>query len=431
MVSIVILFSSYAQAESLANVKFPVVELGSCGSQKECMIYCNDAAHMDACINFAEKNNLMKKEDIDMGRKVAGLVKEGKTPGKCATRESCENYCKGDIAHLDECLSFGEANGLIPPNELAEAKKIAKALSEGAKLPGGCKTKGECESYCEDGGHIDECLVFAEKAHILNPKELDEAKKVAPFIKSGETPGGCKTQNSCKDYCAEGSHFDECISFAEKAGFVNKEEAEMAKKTGGVGPGGCKSKEECATYCANEGNATECKNYAIERGLISKEEMEKVKGGGQSIRSGLDKIPPEARGEAEVCLQGVLGSSYQDVLDGKQDVTKDQGEKVGPCFNNAIGSFKDKMMQKAGAPRRTEGDGSSSVSPEDMMKNIPKEYQGMIQGGPPSEVQGGPPANVPTGIPDEYKNMIPADIPNGGAGGPPSGVQGGPPDGYR
>lgn len=404
IISAVILFSSYAHAQQLSNIKYPVAELGNCGSQKECMAYCDDKAHMDQCIGFAEKNNLMSKEDAAMGRKVSALVKEGKTPGQCVTREACENYCKGNTDHLNECLSFGEANGLIPPSELAEAKKIAEALKSGAKLPGGCKTKGECENYCEGGSHIDECLSFAEAAGLIPPEQLAEARKVAPFLKSGEMPGKCKTQSECKDYCADNSHFDECISFAEKAGFVNKEEADLAKKTGGVGPGGCKSKDECSAYCADTNHAEECKNYAIEKGLVSKEELEQIKGGGQSIKTGLDKIPPEARGEAESCLRGIFGDSYQDVLDGKKEITKDQGAKVGPCFNAAIGSFKDKMMQKAGAPRRTdEGGGGTSQG------GIPEQYQGSVQGGPPSD------------IPDQYKNMIPAGIPGPGAGGPPAG----------
>ena len=48
--------------------------------------------------------------------------------------------------------------------ELEEAKKAAKAMMSGVKPPGNCKGKNQCDTYCSDSSHMEECLNFAEKS---------------------------------------------------------------------------------------------------------------------------------------------------------------------------------------------------------------------------------------------------------------------------
>ena len=313
------------------DIVYPIPELGNCADKKACENYCNKSENMESCINYAEKNNLMTKEEIKISKAVAIKIKEGKMPGNCNDKKTCENYCQGNVANLDECLAFADEIGMTD-DSIIEGKKIAKALKEGVNLPGNCKTKNECKTYCADLNNIDECLNFGDKAGIIDPEELSEAKKVIAFIKSGETPGKCKRKVDCDAYCKIESNFAECLAFAEKAGFVSKEEAELAKE------------------------------------------------GAENLKAGLEKIPLEARPDAESCLNNIFDGRLQDVLDKKVPITRIQGEKIGSCIEGAVSKYVEKMKQQA-APQGG---------------NIPEGVQG-------------PPVNIPTGTP------------------PPTGVQQGPP----
>ncbi|GEM_PF-1779436 len=247
-----------------AAVTAPIPALGGCANEKECRAYCNDPAHMEACVAYGEKNNLLSSEDASRAKKFFDAQKGGGTPGACTSADSCASYCE-NIAHIDECIAFAEKHNFLSGEELADARRAAKAKSDGLAFPGGCTSKASCENYCEAAGHIEECLAFAEKSGFLPPEELAQARKVAPLIARGEAPGGCTSKKSCEAYCDGEGHLDECIDFGVKAGFVKPEEVEMIKKTGGKGPGGCHSKEQCATYCQQ--NQQDCMSWAKENGL--------------------------------------------------------------------------------------------------------------------------------------------------------------------
>ncbi len=342
--SIFLLGAGFASA-AFDNLKYPIEELGSCGSKAECATYCNKTENMSACISYAEQKQLMSKEEIKTSKLVAEKMKIGKMPGSCSSKETCETYCQGDLNHLEECLSFADEIGMNNAS-IEEGKRVAKALKEGAALPGGCTTKETCETYCADSNNIEECLNFGEKSGIIGAEELAEAKKVMQFIKSGETPGGCKRKADCDSYCQQEGNFQECLAFAEKAGFVSKEEAEMAKKSGGKGPGGCKSQAECEAYCVDDAHLDECVEFGLRTGAISKEDVELMKGGVETLRAGLDKIPAEAKPDAEACLNNVFGGKLQEVLGGTVKITKTQGDKIGPCIEEAVSKYAQQQMEK-------------------------------------------------------------------------------------
>src|SRR3989344_1244452 len=132
-------------------ITFPVVELGGCESKEACHRYCEDPANHEACIDFAEKHNLISEDEITIARKIG----TEKGPGGCVGL-ACKTYCEDD-AHIDECLAFAEANDLIPPEEIAIAKEVR---TKGG--PGGCRSERECRAYCDAEGHFEECLAFAE-----------------------------------------------------------------------------------------------------------------------------------------------------------------------------------------------------------------------------------------------------------------------------
>src|SRR3989344_2323267 len=274
-----------ALATSKADIIFPVTELGGCKDEADCRAYCEKRDNVDvirACLTFAKKHNLLPADVIAQGEKFADVAAGG-GPGGCRDEETCVAYCE-NIANIQECVLFVEKYDLLPEDELAEVKDIASALKAGAKLPGDCTGKENCFAYCEDPSHIDECLDFAEKAGFISGDELAEARKVAPFLKSGETPGGCKSKTECEAYCGYPDHVDECINFAEKLGLMTAREAELIKKAAGKSPGDCalgsKNPEEaqvqCATFCNEEENRQTCFSFAVEMGLMTAEEASQI-----------------------------------------------------------------------------------------------------------------------------------------------------------
>ncbi len=387
-----------AQPTSTSVVGYPISELGGCKNQTDCKDFCGKGENMTICVNFAEKKGMLSGEELRVSRLVAEKVAKKQTPGGCSTKEACESFCQGKVENINECISFGEDIGVIPKSELAEAKKIAMALSKGSKMPGACKTKNECENFCSVASHIDECLNFAEAAGILNPKDLEEARKVAPFLKKGETPGKCQTKESCDSYCGEDSHFEECIGFAEKAGFISNEDASMAKKVGGKGPGGCKGKDECMSYCDLEQHSVECSNFAKEKGLLTKEQEENINTGVDRMKAGLEQIPPEARAEIISCLEKSIGKEKFDRIMAKQDMpTQSIGGKIEACFGKIEEVMKSKII-KEGISGGTAG--GAAPSKEEIMKNIPE--------------------GVPSGVREQIEKQIESQIPPQSPGVPSS-----------
>ena len=311
---------------SAPNIEYPVPELGNCKNETDCKSYCDKPANIEACINFAEKHNLIPQEEIEQAKKF--IAAGGKGPGGCASKESCEAYCN-DVNHIEECIAFGEENGLIPPDELEEARKVRDALRKGAQLPGGCRNKRECDAYCSVSEHMEECISFAETAGFIPPEELVDARKAFEAMKKGVKLPPCRGKTECDAYCAEPGNFEVCITFAEAAGFVSSEEAAMARKTGGRGPGNCRDKKECEAFCQNQDNQEICFNFGKEHGLIPEAELQKMEEGKQKMMEGFLNAPPEV----SECLTNALGSEYIEKLkSGTALPSRDVGDKMQECF---------------------------------------------------------------------------------------------------
>jgi len=316
-------------AQSIDDIEFPIEELGGCLSESDCHVYCNALDHISECIDFSLEHGLMTPEEAELARAV-GVLDIG--PGGCQSHEECEAYCE-NIANINECLAFAEEFDVLSPDELEDARRVADALASGAELPGGCTSEDSCERYCEDVAHIDECLAFAEAAGFLSPEELEEARRVAPFLKAGTTPGGCQSEDECEAYCEGPDNFEECIAFAVEAGFISPEEAELARRTGGVGPGGCHSENGCEEYCNNPDNIEECFAFAKEHGLISDEELAHLEEGIGRLQEGLENAPPETR----ACLEEQLGANVVlEIESGEFSPGPEIGEQLRECFERYI-----------------------------------------------------------------------------------------------
>lgn len=339
--------------QKIAGIIFPIVELGDCTSKKECRAYCDSAVHMEECVLFAESHGLINKDEANRAKKFTKEVRARTGPGKCDSPQGCRAYCE-DITHIDECVAFAEKHD-FGGEEYKQGKKLNQFLKGGGTMPGGCTSRVSCEAYCSNFSHAEECYVFAEKSGIAGDdddsvdKDLqdegmgrpgvhreggmpsrEQMKKLVELVTKGETPGKCQSKNECESYCRVEEHMDECTTFAEKMGFMGKEDVERAKRFRSQGgPGGCKTQEECDKFCNTLENRGICFAFAEENNLISKEELARMKDGMVRMRAGLDNAPKEVR----ECLKSSLGETIiTDIQSGTMVPGPEIGERMRGCF---------------------------------------------------------------------------------------------------
>ncbi len=378
-ISFIIISLALIGSVGAQNIQYPVKELGNCKDESACKSYCDKPENMKPCIAFAEKNNLMSKEEIEMAKKF--LATGGKGPGDCRGKDECNAYCN-DIAHIDECVTFAVENNLMLPEELEEAKKVQAAIKRGAKPPP-CGNKKQCDVYCEEPEHMEKCIAFGIEAGFIQGKELEDVQKMLAAVKRGVKPPPCKGKEACdaycsnpdnmemcmnfameagfmneqekadsqkmlqalkkgikppncrgKDecdtYCSQEQNFNECTNFAEAAGFMTPEEAAMARKTGGKGPGNCKGKDECDAFCNNPDNQETCFNFAKDNGMIPEADLKQMEEGQKKFQESMQNLPSEV----EDCIKTAVGNDlFEKLKNGQAVPPKDMTEKIGSCFS--------------------------------------------------------------------------------------------------
>lgn len=321
------IFLGVVSVASAQEISFPVAELGNCESKEACREYCENEANIEACVAFAKSNGI-NTGDAENAKQFSKILKEKGGPGGCKSPTECEAYC-GDSTRMDECLAFAEANGLLDKEKIAEIKAMAGKFKQGFTGPGGCTSKESCEAYCSDAAHQDECLTFAEKHGFVKKDEVERMKKFRELQSRGETPGGCNSKESCESYCSDTSHQEECFAFAETSGLATKEDLERFKKTGGKGPGGCASKEACESFCNAKENQAVCLEFAKSHGFIKDGDAKHIEEGFSRIRQGLEHAPPEI----QTCLKEKFGEGFLEKAKSGEFAPNLQGsEGMRQCF---------------------------------------------------------------------------------------------------
>ncbi len=314
------------EKDAAQGITFPVEELGSCANKKSCKAYCDDATHITACVAFAEKHGLMNKNESEQAKKFANALKTEGGPGGCTSAEMCRTFCS-TIANLETCIAFADKQGISLKAD-DPGRKILKYLKAGGQMPGNCTSQESCKTYCEDLSHADECTAFSEKAG-LAPVRTDQAKKLAELAKNGETPGKCSSKDTCEAYCRQKENFNECAAFARKAGLISDDEEKTLRATGQKGPGGCDSREACEAYCKDETHREECFTFAKEKGLVKPEAIQQVKEGLVRVRAGLEQTPPEVA----ACIKTTLGEGVvEKIQSGELTPGSDVGGRIQECF---------------------------------------------------------------------------------------------------
>ena len=289
-----------AQARKFRNQTGP----GGCKGDA-CRTYCENPEHFEECTKFAEEQGFITKEDAANARehfKRGRAFSKGESPGGCRDERECRTYCEAP-GHLDECLDFGVRQGFMTQEEAARIREQAKrGFAPDKPGPGGCKGEA-CRTYCENPDHAEECLRFAEENHLMPPEELARAKKGLQALKKGG-PGGCGGEKACHAYCENPDHAEECVNFAVENGFMSPEEAERAKKftqqARDGGPGGCRG-EQCRDYCENPEHQEECFAFAQKNGLVTEDEQKRFETGQKLDKHVKEMGGPGGCGDEQSC----------------------------------------------------------------------------------------------------------------------------------
>ena len=400
---------------------------GGCKGVNACKAYCDDIANIKECIIFAEENDLIPPEELEEAKKVIQAIDKGFTPPPCRGKKECDTYCS-DAVNMERCISFGEAAGLIPPEEIEGAKKMIQAIKKGATPPP-CKGKDACDVYCNEGDHMAQCMEFAIAAGFMEGEEAKEAEKMLGLLKQGIKMPNCKGKEECEAYCQEEAHIEECLTFSVAAGYMKPEDAERARKTGGRGPGGCKSEAECKAFCDNPDNGQVCLEFATQMGQISPDEAQKMMEGGRRMQQGqqIQQTGPGGCKGQEECAAFCGNPENQTACSQFEPTPQERGGQMPPPDGSQSGD-----MGMPPETYRQPGD----VPPEGWQGPPPDGYQpGMTP--PEGYQQGGPPPQgeqfVPMGQVGPMPNSGPTPTDGGGGGfvpmGPPPGDSGGAPSG--
>ena len=300
---------------------------GGCKGKDECEAYCNNMDRMNECISFAVENNLMPPGELEEAKKVQAAIKRGVKPPPCGNKKQCDIYCD-QSEHMEECIAFGIEAGFIQGKELEDVQKMLAAVKRGVKPPP-CKGKEACDAYCSSPDNMEVCMNFAMEAGFMNEQEKTDSQKMLQALKKGIRPPNCRGKDECDAYCSQDQHFDECTKFAEAAGFMTAEEAAMARKTGGKGPGNCKGKEECEAFCNNPDNQEICFNFGKEHGLIPEEDLKQMEQGKQKFQESLQQAPSAVLD----CLNSEIGTDMMEKFkSGAAMPPKDIGDKMKTCY---------------------------------------------------------------------------------------------------
>lgn len=363
---------------------------GGCKGQAECDQYCGNSTHLEECITFAQKNGMMSDQELQDSQKVLTAVKNGLKPPACAGPKQCDAYC-GNPLHMEECMAFSIAAGLVPDAEKEQMQKMLDALKKGIKPPD-CRGPKECDAYCGSPEHMQECMAFSLEAGMVPDKEKEQMQKTLDALKQGIKPPACQPnrpghdqrgqqnqpgrsgdgpnqgqgfnpgsgQNSngprndqggdndrsdqprqasrfdqtegglesCDQYCGDPSHIEECVKFSVAVGNMTEQQAQTAIKTGGKGPGGCVGREACNAFCGNPDNQETCFQFGKENGMIPEEDLQRMEEGQQKMKDSFSSIPPEVLD----CLTSSLGADVVEKMKTGSVTGRQFGDAINQCF---------------------------------------------------------------------------------------------------
>ncbi len=398
-----------AGAATKDDIVYPVEELGGCKNEKECRLYCDQPDNFAACFAFAKKHNLLEgpiaNKEASEVEKLSQSLRGGAGPGGCQGFDECRAYCD-DVANINECVAYAEKYDVMDRQELEEAKKIRDALARGVKTPGSCRNKEECETYCfgaggPDGGdfkpeRMDECIKFGVAAGFMTEQEASIVKKTG-----GVGPGGCRGR-ACEKHCDNPANEEVCFAFAIEHGIIGQEEARFARKI--KEKTGCRNRQECEKVFDAKPELAEQFFEEIKKEnpdfnfnkIIPKGESGRIK---EEVRRRIN----EETGNAPPGITECVGPKLEELLNSPDFNPFEMRTKMPEIMRGCFADFTPPGLEDRSFPsRQEEFPGRQDSFPD-------KDYQGP----PPPSLEG---LNnfllegAPTQIPEQFRSLIPENI---------------------
>jgi len=169
---------------------------GGCKGQAQCDTYCSNSSHMEECIAFAQKNGMMSEEELKNSQKVLTAIKNGIKPPACNGPKECDTYCSNP-SHMEECMAFSLAAGIAPDGQKEQMQKTLEALKKGIKPPA-CHGQEECDQYCST--HMEECMNFSLATGMVPDGQKEQMQKTLEALKKGIKPPACQPNNPPADH---------------------------------------------------------------------------------------------------------------------------------------------------------------------------------------------------------------------------------------
>jgi len=211
-------------AEKLSGLKFPIAELGNCGSMAECDAYCSQPDHHEQCDAYAKAHGF----ESSGGGKIDG-------PGGCITSEECTAYCNNP-AHREECdASWQKHCGQNPDKPECE-----KPPGGGT---GGCTSDEECRNFCKNNPDDESCRRGREEWCQKNPDDCQE--RIGPK--------GCIGEDECRLYCQQNPNDPDCQRGHDEWCQKNPEECQRSQEDSNQCGG-----QDCGQFCVENPNDPYC-----------------------------------------------------------------------------------------------------------------------------------------------------------------------------
>lgn len=160
----------------------------------------------------------------------------------------------------------------IVPHSFAQESPETTAKKYGVTFPiaelGNCASFSTCREYCEDATHADQCVSFAKKKGFYKETQNDSRKK--EMMEAAKTQLGCTSETSCRETCQKEENFEKCSAFSQKHGVGegpkgNPRDKNVLQKAQQIL--GCNSETSCKSVCEQDVNKDKCSEFAKQTGL--------------------------------------------------------------------------------------------------------------------------------------------------------------------
>ncbi len=166
------IYAVTAMGMTLPEIFLPLKMIESCNTDDGCSQYCN--SNLTECIDVLERVNEVvpalaayafdKFNTIAPGLTITEFIADMRFRVKMRASEDQTKFCN-DVEYFPDCIDYMAryTPSVFTPKELANNQTLARALRDGAKLPGGRTNVLDLKPYCLIPANVEECTTWAKQ----------------------------------------------------------------------------------------------------------------------------------------------------------------------------------------------------------------------------------------------------------------------------